>query len=100
MELAASIKMQSMKIAEQLIKAREESKEDEKNYCTICYSNEIDPEDSETTITFECGHAFCSECTLGQLRILIEKADLEKIRCFEHECANTSISEKKLQEIS
>ena len=65
MELAASIKMQSMKIAEQLIKAREESKEDEKNYCTICYSNEIDPEDSKMTITFECGHSFCSECTLG-----------------------------------
>ena len=64
-ELAASIKMQSMKIVEELIKNQEESNENEKNYCTICYCNEIDRNDSKTTVILDCDHAFCSDCTLS-----------------------------------
>ena len=65
MELAASIRQQSQKMAEKPIKEQMESQEKEINYCTICYCNELDPENRDTTVVFDCGHRFCSECTLG-----------------------------------
>ena len=43
------------------------------------------------------GHAFCSECTLGQFKNLIDTAELEKIKCFAFDCENSTIEEEKLK---
>ena len=80
-------------MAEKLIKEQQESNEVEKDYCTICYCNEIDREDTKSTVVFDCGHVYCSECTLGQLKNLIDTAELDKIKCFAFDCENSAINE-------
>ena len=50
-------------------------------------------------MVFECGHMFCSDCTLGQLRQLINNAEVDKVKCLEFDCANPVISAEKLKAI-
>ena len=35
---------------------------------------------------FTCGHRFCKECTIASLKECIERAELDKVKCFDHEC--------------
>ena len=51
-----------------------------------------------TTVMLECGHSFCSECTLKQLKQLIGRAEVEKVNCFDYACLK-DISHEKLREI-
>ena len=67
--------------------------EDNTTYCPICYYNEIVPEsractaeDSAGTIEFDCKHRFCKDCTIEMLKQQIERADVDKIKCFDSEC--------------
>ena len=47
---------------------------EEPNYCEICYTNEIvkSPEPlvagDTSTIEFNCGHRFCAECVIADIR--------------------------------
>ena len=96
-EMAASILQKSQYLAKKLVKEFDENV----NYCTICYTNEIktDGDQATSTIMFECGHAFCTQCTLSQLSQLIGSAELDKIKCFEFDCPKANISESKLKDI-
>ena len=44
--------------------------DEERPFCEICYTNQIVPAGTtiapgdNSTVEFECGHRFCSECTL------------------------------------
>ena len=78
--------------------------EDDAPLCEICYTNEIVaggkpiPPGELGTIEFECGHRFCSECTVEQLKTHIERADIDKLVCFKFEC-KMALSEDKIREI-
>ena len=51
-----------------------ESLEEPKNFCPICYTNEIVPSPKpldQTTWEFTCGHRFCVVCTREDMRIKI-----------------------------
>lgn len=66
------------------------AEEDEESYCEICYTNVIQkpgtPITDLQTVEFECSHRFCSECTIEQLKGCIEKAEIDKLKCFDYEC--------------
>ena len=72
------------------IEENKAAEEDEESYCTICYTNEIQipgkPITDLLTVEFECSHRFCSECTIEQLKSNIEKAEIDKLKCFDYEC--------------
>ena len=71
----------------------------EEEYCPICYTNVINGFNSEEAVTFdECGHKFCRECCLEQFKQLIEKAEIDKVRCLDYECLRP-VSEKQLEQI-
>ena len=76
----------------------------EVTYCSICYIFPIVeegkpiPEGDKGTVEFECGHRFCEECTIEQLKQYIERAEISKIKCFEHECQKP-ISDERIKEI-
>lgn len=72
----------------------------EAEYCPICYTNEISTGDavSGQTVELACKHRFCSDCTIESLRGLIETADLKKLKCFDHECAQ-AIEDNTLRDI-
>ena len=73
----------------------------ELTFCPICYNNEIvspsaaislKSENHLGTVEFECKHRFCSECTIEQFKVLIEKAEIMKLKCFDYECKQPDIS--------
>ena len=70
------------------------------DYCSICYYNVIVnqgnpiPDHDKMTVEFDCGHRFCSECAVEQLRGNIERAELDKIKCFDYECGQDISLEK------
>ena len=69
----------------------DEIQEDE-TYCEICYTNTVTPpsisieEGDLDTVEFECGHRFCSDCTVEQFKQHIEQAKVDKLACFNYEC--------------
>ena len=65
--------------------------EAEQDYCEICYVNTISAhgpiKDSDTmTVELDCKHRFCHECTLSQLKQLIESAQVQNIACLDYSC--------------
>lgn len=50
------------------------------------------------TIELECGHRFCGECTIEQMKGTIEAAQISKLKCFDYECGQ-AISAAKIQSI-
>ena len=102
-EIAASMRKKSLKIAEKLIKDQSEWHEQTQHqiYCPICYNNVIDSifESGSKTVRFEqCSHAFCSDCTLEQLKMWISKGEVDKLKCFDYDCTN-EISDDNLRQI-
>ena len=61
---------------------------EEEEYCPICYTNVINGADkAEVAVKFEeCEHTFCRECCFEQFKQLIEKAEVDKVRCLDFEC--------------
>ena len=51
-----------------------------------------------TAIRLDCVHNFCIECSLEQLKQLINRAEVKKIKCFDYEC-QAHIPDTKLYEI-
>ena len=47
---------------------------------------------------FECGHRFCEHCAIEQLRQNIERAEIAKLKCFQHDCLRP-ISEDRITQI-
>ena len=72
--------------------------DEEAPYCQICYTNQLRKDRPDAVLSLECAHSFCSECSLQQLRLLIERADVEKVKCFDFECG-AFISGPALQRI-
>ena len=67
-------------------------------YCPICYTNELTTDSNDLkTIALDCGHRFCSECTVEMLKQQIERADIDKIKCFDHECLKPILKEKLVE---
>ena len=97
------MRKKSLKIAEKLIKEQSEWPEvtQRQTYCPICYTNVIDSifEYESKTVTFEkCCHAFCSDCTLEQLKMWINKGNVDKLKCFDYDCTN-EITDDNLRQI-
>ena len=70
-------------------------------YCPICYTNVKDSifVSERSTVKFEqCGHTYCSGCTLEQLKMWISKGDVDKLKCFDYDCTN-EISDDNLRQI-
>lgn len=68
------------------IESDHESQEEPKNYCPICYTNEIvlsPTPANQNTWEFTCGHRFCVECTREDMRIKINQFDIEKLICLQ-----------------
>ena len=65
---------------------------EEPTYCVICYSNEIilSPQElvagDTSTIEFNCGHRFCAECAIADIRQHIECAEMQKIKGLDYTC--------------
>jgi len=95
-EKAATITRRMTITAKKLEQQMIEEQLEDVEYCPICYTNEV--QEGTTAVNFECGHTFCLECTLEQLRQLISRAEVEKVKCFDYECL-AAISDTKLQEI-
>ena len=80
--------------AAKITKEVEEAKaadDDDDEYCVICYTNKVVPDhkslpNNSTTIEFSCKHRFCQDCTLEQLKTLIEKAAIDQLVCFDYQC--------------
>ena len=77
--------------------------EDDNNYCSICYTNEIwtgpgPINDDDMTMEFGCKHRFCMECCRTQLEQQIQNNALSKIVCMEYKCGQ-KITEEELQKI-
>ena len=76
--------------------------EEDITYCPICYTNEIVPDakpltaKDKLTVEFDCKHRFCSECTIQMLKLQIERADVDKIKCFDSECTKPEVDKARL----
>ena len=96
------ISITAAKIAKEVEDAKA-ADDDDDEYCVICYTNKVVPDHKplprqSTTIEFECKHRFCQDCTLEQLKTLIEKAAIDQLVCFNFEC-KAVISQQKIESI-
>ena len=101
--MAESIRKKSLEIAQKLMKEQSKQPEETQHltYCPICYTNAIDSIliSERSTVRFEqCSHAFCCECTLEQLKMWINNGEIDKLKCFDHDCG-TEISDDNLRQI-
>ena len=92
--------MTRSKIIEQIEEQKIGPIEGKESCCLICYTNEItrqgQPVTDLSTVELECSHRFCSECTVESLRVKIESAEIDKLKCFDYECGQViSISKVK-----
>ena len=61
------MKLAAAKIYEKMQQEQATAAEDNAEYCSICYTNELKQGD-KGTVSFDCGHQFCSECTIEMLK--------------------------------
>ena len=57
----------------------------DKNLCIICYSNELQENNS---ISFPCGHQFCKDCVKTYIENMLNNNKVDKIKCLMAGCVN------------